>query len=105
MYLSSHRLGDHPGQLLTLLQTTGPVTVIANALDAAPADVRTHGVHDELAALQELGLAAEELDLRGYFAGHQRLAETLAGYQLVWLRGGNAFVLRYAWPVVGPTRS
>jgi dipeptidase E len=70
--------------------------VIANALDAAPADIRTQGVHDELAALEQLGLTAEELDLRDYFADHQRLAETLAGYQLVWLRGGNAFVLRYA---------
>ena len=96
MYLSSHRLGDHPEQLLTLLRTPGPVAVIANALDAAPAEIRARGVHDELAALRDLGLTAEELDLRDYFPDHQRLADTLAGYQLVWLRGGNAFVLRYA---------
>jgi dipeptidase E len=97
MYLSSHRLGDHPEQLLTLLRTPGPVAVIANALDAAPAEIRAHGVHDELAALRDLGLTGEELDLRDYFADHQHqsLADTLAGYQLVWLRGGNAFVLRY----------
>ena len=96
MYLSSHRLGDHPEQLLTLLRTPGPVAVIANALDAAPAEIRARGVHDELAALRDLGLTAEELDLRDYFPDHQRLADTLAGYQLVWMRGGNAFVLRYA---------
>jgi len=36
------------------------------------------------------------LDLRDYFTDHQRLADTLAGFQLVWLRGGNAFILRYA---------
>jgi dipeptidase E len=101
MYLSSHRLGDHPEQLLTLLHTPRPVAVIANALDAAPAEIRAHGVHDELAALRDLGLTdlgltAEELDLRDYVADHQRLADTVTGYQLVWLRGGNAFVLRYA---------
>jgi dipeptidase E len=96
MYLSSHRLGDHPEQLLTLLHTPGPVAVIANALDAAPAEIRAHGVHDELAALRDLGLTAEELDLRDYVADHQRLADTVTGYRLVWLRGGNAFVLRYA---------
>ena len=105
MYLSSHRLGDHPEQLLTLLRTPGPVAVIANALDAAPAEIRARGVHDELAALRDLGLTAEELDLRDYFPDHQRLADTLAGYQLVWLRGGNAFVLRYAWLAVEPTSS
>jgi len=44
MYLSSHRLGDHPGQLLTLLPSNGPVAVIANALDAAPAEIRSQGV-------------------------------------------------------------
>jgi dipeptidase E len=96
MYLSSHRLGDDPERLLALLHSSGPGALIANALDAAPAEIRRHGVHDELVALGQLGLAAEELDLRDYFADHQRLADTLAGYQLVWLRGGNAFMLRYA---------
>jgi hypothetical protein len=36
------------------------------------------------------------MDLRDYVADHQRLADTVTGYQLVWLRGGNTFVLRYA---------
>ena len=81
---------------MTLLDTSGPVAVIANALDAAPAEMRILGVRDELAALGHLGLAAEEVDLRKYFADRQHLADTLASYQLVWLRGGNVFVLRSA---------
>jgi dipeptidase E len=96
MYLSSHHLGDQPEQLLMLVSIPGPAAVIANALDAAPADVRARGVQDELAALQELGLTAEELDLRDYFADHQQLAATLARYRVVWVRGGNVFVLRHA---------
>jgi dipeptidase E len=72
------------------------VAVIANALDAAPAEIRSHGVQDELGALGQLGLAVEELDLRDYFVGRPPLADTLARYQLVWLRGGNVFVLRAA---------
>lgn len=96
MYLSSYRLGDHPERLLALLHAGGPAAVIANALDVASEEVRGHGVTRELAALAELGLVAEELDLRDYFGRGERLAADLRRYELVWLRGGNAFVLRYA---------
>lgn len=104
LYLSSYRLGDDPGRLTRLLRTERPAAVIANAVDMLPADTRAEGVAGEVAMLGGLGLAAEEIDLRAYFGQAERLAADLARYELVWLRGGNAFVLRAALALSGADR-
>lgn len=97
LYLSSFRMGDHPEHLLALTgQDSRRAAVIANAMDDAPPDVRRAGIELELAALAGFGLEAAELDLRGYFGPRQLLRRDLAGFGLAWLRGGNAFMLRYA---------
>ncbi len=96
MYLSSFRLGNCPERLVSLAGNGNRVAVIANAMDAAPPDVREAGVQREALALKGLGLAVEELDLRDYFLDIPRLAAELRRYDVVWLRGGNAFMLRYA---------
>ena len=101
LYLSSFRMGDHPEHLLDLaMRSSGRsscrAVVIANAMDDAPPDVRHAGVEQELAALAGLGLDAAELDLRDYFGPRQLLRRDLAGTGVAWLRGGNAFMLRYA---------
>ena len=96
MYLSSFRMGDHPERLVALLDRAGPAAVIANAIDQAEAGERLESVQRELDALGELGIDAEDLDLRDYFGAADRLAADLAGYRLVWVRGGNTFVLRHA---------
>jgi dipeptidase E len=101
MYLSSFRMGDHPERLVELLDAPGPVAVIANAIDGASDDVRREDVERELEALAELGLDAEELDLRDYFGASGRLAARLARYRLVWVRGGNTFMLRHALAASG----
>ncbi|MDQ5819888.1 MAG: peptidase E [Actinomycetota bacterium] len=96
LYLSSFRLGEHPERLLALLDPPRLAAVIANAIDEAPDDVRVEGVQLELDALRGLGIDAEELDLRDYFGAPGRLAADLARFGLVWLRGGNTFMLRHA---------
>lgn len=70
--------------------------VIANAMDAAPSEIRTDGVKRELSALTALGLVAKELDLRDHVGTHGAVARELRRYDIVWLRGGNVFMLRYA---------
>ena len=47
-------------------------------------------------ALGNLGFVPEELDLRHYFESPQGLAPALAGRGLIWIIGGNAFLLRRA---------
>jgi dipeptidase E len=101
MYLSSFRMGDQPEQLVQLLDVVGPAAVVANAIDGASDDVRAEGVERELAALAELGVDAEELDLRDYLGTSERLASDLARYRLVWVRGGNTFLLRHALAASG----
>jgi dipeptidase E len=85
-------MGDHPERLLELLGSGRRAAVIANAIDDADAQTRKEGVERELEALGELGLEPGELDLREHFGS----TPDLRGCDLVWLRGGNAFLLRYA---------
>jgi dipeptidase E len=105
LYLSSFRLGDHPEHLLALIDKPGAVGVIANAVDGAPSEVRVAGVQYEVDALASLGLVAEELDLRDYVDDHAAIETRLSAYPALWLRGGNAFVLRAAMARSGADRA
>ncbi len=98
LYLSSERLGDRAGALLGMLE--GPrVAVIANGYDCRSAmarDIYRAEVYDPLAEFKALGLRPEELDLRAYFGDPGSLRQRLAAFDLVWVMGGNSFVLRRA---------
>jgi dipeptidase E len=99
LYLSSDRFGDHIERLLELAGQGARVGVIANAADLLPDAARENyarNVHDPIAELREHGLDAADLDLRQYFAAPDRLAQTLAALDMVWVTGGNAFLLRRA---------
>ena len=89
LYLSSFRVGSCPERLVELAGGGRRAAVIANAMDAVAADVRRQAVELEVTALSALGFAVEEVDLRHGAGG-------LAGFDVLWLRGGNAFVLRAA---------
>ena len=95
-YLSSFRIGNRPAELRRLVGRSVEAAVIANAVDADPTPVRQAKVEGELAALSALGLRPEELDLRTFFDRPDAIEASLDGYGLVWLRGGNVFVLRHA---------
>ena len=98
LYLSSERLGERAGALLAMVR--GPrVAVIANGYDGASATAREiyrTEVYDPLAEFTSLGLEPRELDLRAHFGDPASLRQRLAGYDLVWVMGGNSFVLRRA---------
>jgi dipeptidase E len=98
LYLSSERLGERAGALLAMLGGS-KVAVIANGYDGASAAARaTHRaeVYDPLAEFSALGLDPHELDLRAHFGDAASLRRRLGGYDLVWVMGGNSFVLRRA---------
>src|SRR5919201_486313 len=101
LYLSSFRMGDRPERLVELVEPGRRAAVVANAMDDASPEVREEGVQRELVALAELGLDVEELDLREYFDPPGRIAAELRRYGLVWLRGGNVFMLRFALATSG----
>jgi dipeptidase E len=98
LYLSSERLGERAGALLAIVNGKR-VAVIANGYDASAPLGRNHyraEVYDPVAEFQSLGLQAEELDLRAYFGDSARLRQRLSAFDLVWVMGGNSFVLRRA---------
>lgn len=108
MYLSSWRTGQHPERMLRLLESpTGARTaVIANAVDALPGTERRAAVEHEIQALTALGLRPVEVDLRTYFdQDPSRVAAALRGFPLLWVRGGNVFVLRHALAKSGADRA
>jgi dipeptidase E len=102
MYLSSYRLGDHPEKLLNLVGPNKAVAVIPNALDSSDEeDIKKAGIQREIDDLTKLGLHAEELDLRKYFGKPEELGKKLSEYGMVWVRGGNTFILRRAFKESG----
>ena len=99
LYLSSYRIGDRAGSLLALLGSGKRAAIVSNALDNISATARAiyrEEVYDPHIELRALGLDTEELDLRRYFGQPEALREQLGAFDLVWVMGGNAFVLRRA---------
>ena len=104
LYLSSYRVGDRAGSLLALLGSGKRAALIENALDLYSDDAREmhrREIYDPAADLNALGIASTRLDLRRYFGRTEALAAELANYDLVWVVGGNAFVLRRAMKASG----
>lgn len=96
LYLSSFGLGNRPDELRALLRGGKRVAVVLNAKDASTPEGRRESLEREIEALVGLGLIPVELDLRDYFGRPEELREVLKGFDLVWVRGGNTFVLRRA---------
>lgn len=96
LYLSSYRIGDNPKKLMELFSANKKAAVIANAMDFLEKSERDKSVQQEIDDLTKLGLTAEELDLRDYFDKSKDLNSKLNTYGIIWVRGGNAFILRRA---------
>jgi len=104
LYLSSYRVGDSAGSLLAMLGNGKRAALIDNALDLYSDDAREmqrREVYDPAAELNALGIGVTRLDLRRYFGRPEALETELRGYDLVWVVGGNAFVLRRAMKASG----
>ena len=98
LYLSSFRIGAHPERLLSLAGGRR-TAVVANAMDGGPVAERATGLQQELSDLGALGLDVAELDLR-----QPEATDQLAGFDIVWVRGGNVFVLRRVLATPAPIR-
>ena len=99
LYLSSFRMGDSFQRLLAMVGPGARVAVISNAVDFIPPVARRvylQMVFDPIAHFREHGLAAHDLDLRGYFGRPAELEAAMADVDLAWAVGGNTFLLRRA---------
>lgn len=73
--------------------------LVLNALDAQPAAVRAGSLRMDMVELSRLGLDVTDVDLRDPDAEAK-----LTGSDLVWVRGGNVFVLRRVLADTGTDR-
>ena len=104
LYLSSYRLGNHANNLLDIVGKGRRVGIISNALDNLPVESRIeyqNNIYDMCSVFREMGFKPTELDLRQYFDKKDALKEELKNYDLIWVTGGNCFLLRRAMKYSG----
>lgn len=101
LFLSSWKLGDAPDLLDDLVGDVRTAAVVGNALDALPDPQRRQATGREVAMLRDRGYQVAEVDLRDHFGDTGALAERLSGFGVVWVHGGNPFVLRLAMALSG----
>jgi dipeptidase E len=102
MYLSSYQLGPAARELDQLLGSRRRALVVANALDGYRDDLRRQrNIGRQERALAALGVRCDELDLRAFFGRPEALRRALAEIDLLWVHGGNSFVLKRAFEQSG----
>jgi dipeptidase E len=95
LYLSSFDIGNAPAKLLALVGGKRRAAVVVNALDHLDA-ARAKWLKDQSEKLLALGFDVTELDLRRFFGQADALRTALEQIDVVWVNGGNAFILRRA---------
>jgi len=102
LYLSSQKLGNHPELLLKLIDDNNKqVAVVGNALDDMPIKYRNNRIEKEFDMMKSIGLIPEELDLRKYFGKSKKLKKYIKTKSLIWIRGGNTFILSRSFQLSG----
>ncbi len=101
LYLSSFRNGNRPQELLKLLGAGRRTALIGNAIDFLDTEKRKESMADEVSRLEGIKLQPTEIDLREYFGKQDELKRLLSSFDLLWVRGGNTFVLRRAFRMSG----
>lgn len=92
IYLSAYRFGPRAE---ALRRVDGRALIVMNALDEF--EERLLSWDREVEDLTRLGYRSEELDLRDHWNGEKsQLRRRLAAVDLLWVVGGNAFVLARA---------
>jgi len=103
-YLSSYKIGGEKEvqQLKELIPSNRRTAYISNALDFShDLERRKESEQADIVQLKSIGLEVEHFDLRDYFAQPEKLEEDLRQFGVIWIRGGNVFVLRQAMKLSG----
>ncbi len=101
-YLSSLKVGNDSKKLQKLVGKNKSVAYIANALDfTGDLDKRKYMEEKDMGDLRRLDFEVEKIELRKYFNKESELEEKIKSFGLIWVRGGNEFVLRQAMKLSG----
>ncbi|MBM3210370.1 hypothetical protein FJZ39_03475 [Candidatus Saccharibacteria bacterium] len=96
LFLSSYGFGEHAAEFCRLAGNEKKLLFIDNAKDCLMEDERALHVAEKLAELELLGFEPYELDLRNYFDKPNELWPIIEQAKVMWVSGGNTFVLRRA---------
>lgn len=101
-YLSSYKMGNETARLAEIMPENHHTAYISNALDFS-SDLLRRSKHEsrDMYDLKTVGLEPELLDLRDYFNRTKELSDKLKNFGVIWVSGGNAFVLRQAMKLSG----
>lgn len=103
-YLSSYKMGSPENQEKLKEMTKGKknMAYIPNAMDwATDLERRKLSENKDFEDLKQLDFVINRLDLQDYFNKPEELKKELEKYDIIWVRGGNAFVLRQAMKLSG----
>lgn len=104
-YLSSYKLGQEVESLKKMVPVKNKKTAyIPNALDFSDdLERRKKSEQSDIDDLKklDLGLEIEVVDLRNYFDKQSELEKKISEFGVIWVRGGNLFVLRQAMKISG----
>lgn len=106
LYLSSFKIGNEAKKLIEMTEKGNKkVAFVNNALDFAT-DIERRRKSDQMdiLGLEKLGFSVDILDLKLYFIEQKSLEEKLDDYDVIWVRGGNTFVLAQAMKLSGLDR-
>lgn len=101
LYLSSFQIGNSPEALVNIAGSNKRVAVIMNACDVCRPEERSVYLEKQKRDMLGLGFDPEELDLRKYFGKSSELKEVMQDFGIVWINGGNVFVLKRAYEQSG----
>ena len=101
LYLSSYKFGNYTDELVKLAGDNKKVAIITNAVDYGDRDRVLASLSEDIKVFNSLGFQAEELNLKKYFGKQELLKEHLANFGMVWVRGGNTFILKRAFEQSG----
>lgn len=101
LYLSSYKFGNYTEELVKLCLGNKKVGVIMNAVDWGDPVRVMASLKDQIEILKSLGFEPEQIDLRNYFGKTEDLKKHLTNFGLVWVHGGNTFVLKRAYEQSG----
>lgn len=102
LYLSSYKLGNEVEKLKSLIPENKKTAYISNALDYSnDLERRKKSESGDIEELRGFGLDVEILDLRNFFNKQNLLKEKIKEFGIIWVRGGNLFVLRQAMKLSG----
>ena len=95
LYLSSYRLGADTAGLMNLVEKPNArVAVIDNARDFSnDLERKANSLAFDMSQIRSLEYKPEHVDLRNYFSKPSQLVYDLEKFDMLWVTGGNAFIL------------